>query len=375
MPSSYHPHERNVPSYSKLTKSVHVKIPGAPDMKSASNKPYEVGFAEQLDSLIYYHLENHESGRHHLQVLQEDSFAKKYIAPKKGMKRSTFFELNNSRGLEQMSYMFNELQIEASEMVLPQYQNLGKLVAVDGSLLDAVLSMYWADYRKGAKKAKVHLGFDINQGIPQKIFLTNGKKGERSFVEKIIAPGQTGVLDRGYQCHRNFDQWQESGRHFACRIRANTHKTVIRQIPLPEDSIVFYDAMVLLGKPQTNQTQKPLRLVGYEVLGTEYWIATDRLDLSPDDIALIYKLRWDIEKFFKWWKRHLNVYHILFRSKYGLLIQILAGLITYLLLAMYCQEQFGERVSIKRFRELRIQIHNEIIAAGGPPIFLQQSGP
>lgn len=142
MPKSYHPHERNVPSYSKLTKPVHVTIPGAPAMKSASNKSYEIGFAEQLDSLIYYHLENHESGRHHLQVLQEDSFAKKYVAPKKGMKRSTFFELNNSRGLEQMSYMFNELQIEASEKVLPQYQNLGKLIAVDGSLLDAVLSMY-----------------------------------------------------------------------------------------------------------------------------------------------------------------------------------------------------------------------------------------
>ena len=41
------------------------------------------------------------------------------------------------------------------------------------SLIDAVFSMHWADYRKGAKKAKVHLGFDLNHGIPRKIFLSD----------------------------------------------------------------------------------------------------------------------------------------------------------------------------------------------------------
>ena len=34
-------------------------------------------------------------------------------------------------------------------------------------------------------------------------------------------------------------------------------------------------------------------------------------------------------------------------------------LITYLLLAIYCHEQYGEQVSIKRVRELRIKIQNE----------------
>ena len=41
------------------------------------------------------------------------------------------------------------------------------------------------------------------------------------------------------------------------------------------------------------------------------------------------------------------------------MVQILGGLITYLLLAIYCQENYKERVSIKRVRELRIQIQNE----------------
>jgi hypothetical protein len=43
-----------------------------------------------------------------------------------------------------------------------------------------------------------------------------------------------------------------------------------------------------------------------------------------------------------------------------MMVQILAGLITYLLLAIHCQEQFQEKVSIKRVRELRIIIQNEL---------------
>ena len=43
----------------------------------------------------------------------------------------------------------------------------------------------------------------------------------------------------------------------------------------------------------------------------------------------------------------------------GFMVQILGGLITYILLAIYCHNEFGEKVSIKRVRELRINIINE----------------
>lgn len=74
---------------------------------------------------------------------------------------------------------------------------------------------------------------------------------------------------------------------------------------------------------------------------------------------MAYKLRWVIESFFAWWKRHLRVYHLIARSPYGLMVQILSGLITYILLAIYCHEEHGEKVSIRRVRQLRIQILNE----------------
>ena len=103
-------------------------------------------------------------------------------------------------------------------------------------------------------------------------------------------------------------------------------------------------------------------MVGYQVDCVKYWIATDRYDLTAEQIAAAYKLRWDIENFFAWWKRHLKVYHLIARSEHGLMVQILAGLITYLLLAIYCHRQFNERVSIKRVGQLRITIQNELRA-------------
>jgi len=43
-----------------------------------------------------------------------------------------------------------------------------------------------------------------------------------------------------------------------------------------------------------------------------------------------------------------------------LMVQILAGLITYLLLAIHCHQNHGEPVNIKRVRELRVKIQNEL---------------
>ncbi len=137
-------------------------------------------------------------------------------------------------------------------------------------------------------------------------------------------------------------------------------KPIYNILPAKPGSTVFYDAIVLLGTPNVNQTAKPVRVVGYRAAGKEYWVATDRRDLRAEDVAYIYKLRWNIEIFFGWWKRHLKVYHLIARLQYGLMVQILAGLITYLLIAIYCHNNFNEKVSIKRVRELRIKIKNEI---------------
>ena len=361
-------------SYKRFCSPLHLALERIPKLTSRSNRPLQMEFEDQLHALIYFHLQEHTSGRHLLQSLEEDAFAREHIAPKKGIAKSSFFEAMNERGLEQFLLVFEALQQQASKVLPDKHPELGQLIAVDGSLIDAVLSMDWADYRKGAKKAKTHIGFNLNRGIPRTIFLTDGKAGERPFVDRIVQPGETAVSDRGYQSHHDFDQLQAADKHFVSRIKENTVRTCLESYPVAPGSIVFHDAKVLLGREGINQTQTPLRLVGYTVGGKTYWVATDRFDLAAEQIALIYKLRWDIETFFAWWKRHLKVYHLISRSRHGLMIQMLAGLITYLLLAIYCHEQHGEPVNIHRVRQLRNQILNESRLEHSPAMILQGEG-
>lgn len=45
-----------------------------------------------------------------------------------------------------------------------------------------------AKYKTNSNKEKLHLGFDLNHGIPRKLFLTEGKGAEGPFVSSIIEP-------------------------------------------------------------------------------------------------------------------------------------------------------------------------------------------
>ena len=349
-----------IPSLRSILLPLSVASSDAPELTSGSNRQLKMTFEDQLKVMVYYHLKDFKSGRHLVQDLQQDEFAKEFIAPSDGIGKSTFFDSLNERGLEQFLHVFQNLFKQACNQRPKEFSELGDLVAIDGSLIDSVLSMTWANYCEGSKKAKVHLGFNVNHSIPQKIFLTDGNGTERPFVQKILEPGQTGIMDRGYQSHDLFDQWQASGIHFVCRINGNHRKTCIKELSFETGGIIFYDAIVRLGQAGINESKKDLRLVGYKVGNKKYWVATDRFDLTAEQIASIYKLRWNVESFFAWWKRHLRIYHLISRSKHGLMVQILSGLITYLLLAIYCHNEFDEKVSIKRVRGLQIRIANEI---------------
>ena len=243
------------PSFNQLFVPIERAKIGITPLEARGHRPLKMTFDDQLKSLIFFHLQEHTSAQHLLQVLEEDDFARNNIAPEEGIKKSSFAEAINSRGLEQLSHIYQNLQAQAISDLPKEHNELGDLISIDGSLIDACLSMQWADYRKGSKKAKVHLGFDINHGIPRKVFLTDGKGPERPFVSMILSPGQTGVLDRGYQAHDLFDLWQEENKHFLCRIKGKTKKECIERKDINPESNIFYDAIVLLGTSGVNQVQ------------------------------------------------------------------------------------------------------------------------
>ena len=80
-----------------------------------------------------------------------------------------------------------------------------------------------------------------------------------------------------------------------------------------------------------------LRLVVYfdATSGKEYRYLTNRTDVNALTIALLYKWRWQIERFFWWIKRHLQFKHLYSQCEKGVVIQLYAGLIAFLLIKLY----------------------------------------
>ena len=176
MPYTIDPRRKNqaTPSFHELLVPAYRTLLYTLPLEAKGDRPLQMPFGHQLKALIFYHLEEYSSGSHLVQALEEDDFGRKEIAPPGGIKKSSFFEAVNHRGQEQLLCIFGKLQADAAQTLPKEYAHLGDLVSIDGSLIDAVLSMQWADYRDGLKKAKAHLVFDVNHSIPSKdIFLYN----------------------------------------------------------------------------------------------------------------------------------------------------------------------------------------------------------
>ena len=346
------------PTFSELLAPLEGQLAYLPLLESGSNRPLTYTFDYQVRGLVYYHIETFSSALDLLEAAESDAFVNHLLVPESGLGQSTFYEANANRGSDQMIALFNRLYKKACKYAPVAYDDLGSLVAIDGSLIEACLSMTWADYRSCSRKAKMHLGFDLNRGLPRTMHLTDGKGAERPFVSAFLEEGETAVTDRGYQDHQRFDQWIEEKKHFAARLRANTQWEVIETLPFEKGTSMFFFAKVLLGD-QAHRMTNPVYLVGFKAQGKVYYIATDRDDLTASQIAFIFSLRWAIETFFAWWKRHLKVYHLISRNQHGVLLQLLAGLITYLLLVIYFHRRYNKAPSLRLLRQLRWDIRHE----------------
>lgn len=346
------------PTFARLIAPLEAQLPHLTPVVSRSNRPLSFTFDYQVRALVYYHTEAATSAQDLLHTARCDPFVHHLIVPEDGLGESTFYEANATRGSQPMLELIDRLSKKVAKHLKVASPELGELVALDGTLLDASLSMTWAEYTTAQRKAKLHVGFDLNRGLPRTLALTDGNGAERAFVPSLVNVGQTGVIDRGYQDHHKFDQWIEEEIHFVARLRKNTQHLILEELPFPSGTAIFFFAKVLLGD-DAHRMQHPVLLVGFRSRGHVYWIATDRTDLTAEQIAFIFSLRWAIEVFFAWWKRHLKVYHLISRNRHGVLLQLLAGVITSLLLVLYCHQHYGERPSLRRLREVRWQIRHE----------------
>src|SRR4030042_7042109 len=89
------------PSFRELWQPVENFLDDIPLLQSRGHRRLKMTFEQQLKSLILFHLEEHDSARHLLQVLEQDDFARKFIAPPEGISRSSYGDGVNTTGLKQ----------------------------------------------------------------------------------------------------------------------------------------------------------------------------------------------------------------------------------------------------------------------------------
>ena len=65
---------------------------------------------------------------------------------------------------------------------------------------------------------------------------------------------------------------------------------------------------------------------------------TNNFELKAQDIALLYKQRWQVELFFKWIKQHLKVKTFWGTTENAVRIQINIAIITYCLVSLISKE-------------------------------------
>ena len=226
------------------------------------------------------------------------------------------------------------------------------LTLVDGSHLSSLAGVartLWGPSGRGGVKAHVH--FELLKGVPTSATLTHAHGCEKQQLAQTLEAGRLYVLDRGYAKYTLLQQIVDADSHFVCRVRNDAAwRELIEERPINDagqQAGVLRDIVVDLGTAHHRRDLKtPTRLVSVQLqphprrphddtADKTLLIATDRLDLPPEVIAMIYQCRWQVELFFRFFKHVLGCGHLLSHCENGIRLQVDAAIIACLLIALY----------------------------------------
>ena len=153
------------------------------------------------------------------------------------------------------------------------------------------------------------------------------------------------VFDRGLKSREKFKLLDLKDIHFVTRGSKNTRYEVIRQHTgqaslkqLNDEHTEFVqDSVVYLYQSSNKIMEHEFRLIEIIDLKSDKKLCfiTNIFDLSAQQIANIYRRRWDIEVFFRFLKQELNLKHLLSHSQNGILVQVYVTLILAILLTVF----------------------------------------
>lgn len=210
------------------------------------------------------------------------------------------------------------------------------LYIIDSTTITMCLKRYqWADFRNDKAGVKIHLRivFQDKQAYPDHATITNARLADKTQMNDLIIDetGAINVYDRGYVDYKKLNEFCQTGVLFTTRLKSNAVYKVCNERQVDPDGSVISDCDIILGQGAI-QVKGILRLIkALDLHGNPVVIISNAHDLSAQEIADIYRYRWQIELFFKWIKQHLQVKHFFSLSQEAVHFQLVLALTCYLL--------------------------------------------
>ena len=255
------------------------------------------------------------------------------------VKRSTMSDANSQRPWQVFSELFTRM--------LPQaHRGLRRAAADAVRLIDSTsvqlssLSKGWATFSADVFGAKAHIVYDPNADRPVYFAVTPANVNDITAAKAMpIEPGATYVYDLGYYDYGWWARLDDAGCRFVTRLKKNTPLSVVKENRVAKNSNVVSDRIGHLPARLANSRKNPLQIPVREInviidTGKQLRIVTNDLDAPAEEIADLYKQRWQIELFFRWVKQTLRIKHFVGISENAVRIQIAIALIAFLILRL-----------------------------------------
>jgi len=217
---------------------------------------------------------------------------------------------------------------------------------VDSTMLRAMPKMLWAFWRSGnVHAAKAHIEYSLLKSAPTKATITTARRPDGHVLDETLCGGKLYVLDRGYADYSLMADILEAESSFVVRLQHNAVCKDAEERVLTAAARrrgIVSDRVVTLGsKTKPALREHRIRVVEVHVPSrksgdtTVLLLATDRLDIDVELIADLYRYRWQVELFFRWFKTILGANRLLALSENGLTLVVYCGLIASLLLSVW----------------------------------------
>jgi len=179
---------------------------------------------------------------------------------------------------------------------------------------------------------------DLRGNIPSFIFISDGKLHDVNILDQLLPePGAIYVMDRGYIDFDRLGRFHEAGSFFV--IRAKTNLKAERRYSHVVDrstGLVCDQTVTLAGFYSHKGFPAPLRRIRFKdpETGKRLVFLSNNFALPALTITKLYRLRWQIELFFKWIKQHLRIKAFFGTTENAVKTQIWIAVSVYVLVAI-----------------------------------------